>query len=86
MAPSAANPTAPATNGQSAAPADDVPIGPVTGLSGMATQYISEQTLQQRLKAIAYEEAKDDHYRIRGVQLIDNVREALQLYGHHCFP
>ncbi|KAK4640812.1 RNA polymerase II C-terminal domain kinase beta subunit [Podospora bellae-mahoneyi] len=79
MAPSAANPTAPAANGQSAAPADDVPIGPVTGLSDMATQYISEQTLQQRLKAIAYEEAKDDHYRIRGVQLIDNVREALQL-------
>ncbi|KAK4196590.1 putative C-type cyclin [Triangularia verruculosa] len=81
MAPSAAKPTAPATNGQPAAPApaDDVPIGPVTGLSEIATQYISEQTLQQMLKAIAYEEAKDDHYRIRGVQLIDNVREALQL-------
>ncbi|KAK4176950.1 putative C-type cyclin [Triangularia setosa] len=81
MAPSAANSTAPATNGQSTAPApaDDVPIGPVTGLSEIATQYISEQTLRQMLKAIAYEEAKDDHYRIRGVQLIDNVRESLQL-------
>ncbi|KAK0726426.1 hypothetical protein B0T21DRAFT_293612 [Apiosordaria backusii] len=87
MAPSTAKPaapTAPATNGQSVAtaPADDVPIGPVTGLSEIATQYISEQTLRQMLKAIAYEEAKDDHYRIRGVQLIDNTFDTAAIYYH----
>ncbi|KAK4188097.1 CTD kinase subunit beta [Podospora australis] len=82
MAPPAAKPSAtPAiTNGQTSAENNDAPpIGPPSGLSSIPTQYIPEQTIQQMLKSIGYDQSRDDGFRTKGVQLIDNVREALQL-------
>ncbi|KAK4159819.1 CTD kinase subunit beta [Cladorrhinum sp. PSN259] len=78
MAPSANKPSAPVTNGQTP---DDDPnkFGPPSGLSSIRTQYIPERTIRQQLKSIGYDEAREDAYRIKGIQLIDNVREALQL-------
>lgn len=78
MALSSTKPSAPATNGQAS---DDDPnkFGPPSGLSSIRTQYTSEQRLQQQLKSISYDVAREDSYRIKGIQLIDNVREALQL-------
>ncbi|KAK3389809.1 hypothetical protein B0H63DRAFT_556901 [Podospora didyma] len=55
------------------------PIGPPSGLDSIPTQYISEQGLRQMLKNIGYDEAREDTYRLKGVQLIDSVRESLQL-------
>ncbi|KAK0636463.1 hypothetical protein B0T17DRAFT_485189 [Bombardia bombarda] len=69
---------APATNG----PASDdtaLPIGPPSGLSSIPTQYIQEQSLRQMLRNIGYDEAREDNYRLKGVQLIDSVRQSLQL-------
>lgn len=78
MAPQAPKPAAPATNGQ--APEDANPIGPPSGLSAIPTQYTSEQTLRQMLKSIGYDEAREDGYRLKGVQLINAVRQRLRLY------
>ena len=55
------------------------PIGPPTGIFSIPTQYICEQNLKQQLRNIGYDEAREDNYRLKGVQLIDNVRESLQL-------
>ncbi|KAK4228571.1 CTD kinase subunit beta [Podospora fimiseda] len=78
MAPPATKAPAPATNGQ--IPEDDAnKFGPPSGLSSIRTQYIPEQTIRQHLKNIGYDVAREDIYRIKGIQLIDNVREALQL-------
>ncbi|KAK3318849.1 hypothetical protein B0H66DRAFT_575482 [Apodospora peruviana] len=87
MAPNSAREPARASNGNgtgaNAAPApasDDVlPIGPPSGLSSIPTQYIQEQSLRQMLKNIGYDEAREDTYRLKGVQLIDTVRQSLQL-------
>jgi len=67
-----------AANGESA-PEDAAPIGPPSGLSAIPTQHIAEQNLRQMLKSINYDEAREDNYRLKGVHLIDNVRESLQL-------
>ncbi|KAK3935431.1 CTD kinase subunit beta [Diplogelasinospora grovesii] len=61
------------------APDDSNPIGPPSGISSIPTLYLSEQLLRQKLRNIGYDEAREDTYRLRGVQLIDNVRETLQL-------
>ncbi len=74
----AVNSPAPASNGPSSDNAN--PIGPPSGLSAIPTQYSSEQTLRQMLKSIGYDEAREDGYRLKGIQLIDSVRQSLQLY------
>ncbi|KAK0641775.1 C-terminal domain kinase-like protein [Cercophora newfieldiana] len=71
MAPQPAKPPAPAH--------DEQPIGPPSGLSATPVRFLSEQTIQQMLKSTGYDQAREDTYRIKGIQLIDNVREALQL-------
>ncbi|KAK1755548.1 cyclin-like protein [Echria macrotheca] len=58
---------------------ETVPIGPPVGLSSIPARYIPEQSLRRQLRSIGYDEAREDNYRLKGVQLIDNVREALQL-------
>lgn len=77
MAPQSEKPPVPANS--EPAPEESIPIGPPSGLSSIPTQYISEQGLRQMLKSIGYDEAREDSYRLKGVQLIDSVRESLQL-------
>ncbi|KAL2262718.1 hypothetical protein VTK26DRAFT_307 [Humicola hyalothermophila] len=77
MAPQPVKLPAPASNGQ---PSDESkPIGPPSGLAAIPTQYNSEQSLRQMMKSIGYDEAREDGYRLKGIQLIDAVRQSLQL-------
>jgi CTD kinase subunit beta len=76
MAPQPARP--PAAAHDEAASNED-PIGPPSGLSSTPTLYISEQNIRHMLKSISYDEAREDNYRLKGIQLIDTVRESLQL-------
>jgi CTD kinase subunit beta len=76
MAPQPARPHAPANDEPAS---DEPPMGPPSGLSSTPTLYISEQTIRHMLKSISYDEAREDNYRLKGIQLIDNVRESLQL-------
>lgn len=78
MAPQQSKPSAPASR-EPAAPTDDLPVGPPSGLSAIPSQYNSEQGLRQSMKQIAYDEAREDGYRLKGIQLIDGVRQGLQL-------
>jgi hypothetical protein len=78
MAPQPDQSPAPAVNGTTAE--EHPPIGPPSGLSVIRTQYSSEQSLRQMLKNIGYDEAREDTLRLKGVQLIDTVRQSLQLY------
>ncbi|KAJ4289414.1 RNA polymerase II C-terminal domain kinase beta subunit [Collariella sp. IMI 366227] len=77
MAPPSANPPAPA-NGVPL-PDDSTPIGPPSGISAIPAQYNSEQGIRQSMKHIGYDEAREDGYRLKGIQLIDSVRQSLQL-------
>ncbi|EGO59298.1 hypothetical protein NEUTE1DRAFT_60578 [Neurospora tetrasperma FGSC 2508] len=77
MAPSI--PTEPASKRNGVNDHEVVPIGPSPGLSSNPPRYISEQTLQQMLKSIGYDEAREDAYRLKGVQLIDSVRQSISL-------
>ncbi len=70
-------PPAPANGGPSAEDAN--PVGPPSGLSAIPSQYNSEQGLRQSMKHIGYDEAREDGYRLKGIQLIDGVRQGLQL-------
>lgn len=78
MAPPAVKPVGPASNGP--VPEVSNPVGPPSGLSSIPTQYTSEQTLRQMLKSIGYDEAREDGYRLKGIQLINTVRQSLHLY------
>ncbi|KAK4110188.1 cyclin-like protein [Canariomyces notabilis] len=77
MAPQSAKVPAMASNGS--ALDDSNPGGPPSGLSAIRTQYTSEQSVRQMLKNTGYDEAREDGYRLKGIQLIDSVRESLQL-------
>ncbi|GAB1319396.1 RNA polymerase II C-terminal domain kinase beta subunit [Madurella fahalii] len=77
MAPQAAKPAGPTSNGP--VPDDSNPVGPPSGLSAIPTQYTSEQTLRQMLKSIGYDEAREDGYRLKGIHLINTVRQSLHL-------
>ncbi|KND92119.1 CTD kinase subunit beta, partial [Tolypocladium ophioglossoides CBS 100239] len=67
----------PAANGDPApAPAK---IGPHPGFISSSNQYSSEIKLRRMLKDNGCDPAREDNYRLQGVQLIDNVREHLQL-------
>lgn len=70
-------------------PTPDEPIpskGPNPGHISIANQYTLEQKLRQMLKDNGCDAAREDTYRIQGVQLIDNVRAALQLYVESFAP
>lgn len=56
-----------------------LPKGPNPGAISIANQYTFEQNVRQMLRENGCDPAREDSYRIQGVQLIDNVREALQL-------
>jgi CTD kinase subunit beta len=55
------------------------PKGPNAGNITVGHQYIFEQNVRLMLRENGCDPAREDSYRIQGVQLIDNVREALQL-------
>lgn len=78
MAPEPVKPLAPVSGGPN--PGDNTPVGPRSGLSAIPSQYNSEQGLRQSMKHIGYDEAREDGYRLKGIQLIDGVRQSLQLY------
>ncbi|KAH7144982.1 hypothetical protein DER46DRAFT_666941 [Fusarium sp. MPI-SDFR-AT-0072] len=68
-------------NGPSAATnGDAIPkIGPHPGSISSSNQYTSELKLRRMLKDNGCDPARQDNYRLQGVQLIENVREYLQL-------
>ncbi|KAK4151015.1 hypothetical protein C8A00DRAFT_17539 [Chaetomidium leptoderma] len=70
---------APGHAGSGPRPDDSNPVGPPSGLSAIPSQYSSEQGLRQSMKQIGYDEAREDGYRLKGIQLIDGVRQSLQL-------
>lgn len=55
------------------------PKGPNPGAISIANQYTFEQKVRQMLRENGCDPAREDSYRIQGIQLIENVREALQL-------
>lgn len=71
---------APATNGESREPKEKkARIGPSPGRITSSDQYTSELRIRRFLIDHGYDPAREDTYRIQGVQLIDSVREYLQL-------
>jgi hypothetical protein len=73
--PKSAAPTAPAENGTSTAK-----VGPHPGFITSSNQYSSEIKIRRMLRDNGCDPAREDNYRLQGVQLIDNVRGYLQLY------
>lgn len=74
MAPSVSDQPPSATNG------DTVPkIGPHPGFISSSNQYTTELRLRRMLKDNGCDPARQDSYRLQGVQLIENVRAYLQL-------
>lgn len=63
-----------------AAPAESLPVGPHPGIVSVPAQYVFEQNIRQMQKAAGSDPSREDNYRLQGVQMIDNVRRALQLY------
>ncbi|KAK4096086.1 cyclin-like protein [Parathielavia hyrcaniae] len=77
MAPQPAQPPLPA--GTSAVAESSHSVGPPSGLLAIPSQYSSEQRLRQSMKHAGHDEAREDGYRLKGIQLIDSVRQSLQL-------
>ena len=70
-------PPTPATpNGTSAPPK----VGPHPGYISGSNQYSSETRIRRQFRHNGCDPAREDNYRIQGVQLIENVREYLNLY------
>ncbi|KIH86348.1 c-type cyclin [Sporothrix brasiliensis 5110] len=53
--------------------------GPNPGYIAVGSQYMLEQQLRTLQRETGCDPAREDSYRLQGVQLIDNVRQALQL-------
>lgn len=81
MAPPNTSPPPSAANGDSTAK-----VGPHPGFISSSNQYTSELRIRRMLKDNGCDPAREDNYRLQGVQLIDNVREALQLCVLPCPP
>lgn len=54
--------------------------GPHPGYVSVACQYTPEQQLRRMQRDNGCDPSREDSYRLQGVQLIDNVRESLQLF------
>ncbi|KAH8880265.1 cyclin-like protein [Thozetella sp. PMI_491] len=79
MAPSQMTPSTSKDGGPPTPDEPTNPLGPPSGIFSIPTQYICAQSVKQQLQSIGYDEAREDNYRLKGVQLIDNVRLSLQL-------
>jgi CTD kinase subunit beta len=71
-------------NNRNASSADDnraqeAPKGPHPGYVTTAKQYVFEQEIQRMKRENGCDPALEDKYRLLGVQLIDSIRQALQL-------
>jgi CTD kinase subunit beta len=68
---------------RAAASSDEHPPvkGPHPGYISASNQFTWEQKLRRQQKENHCDPSREDSYRLQGVQLIENVREALQLYG-----
>ncbi len=77
-----AAPTAPA-NGSSTsnATAATPKVGPHPGFISSSNQYSSEARIRRMFRNNGCDPAREDNYRLQGVQLIENVREHLKLYA-----
>lgn len=53
--------------------------GPHPGYISVANQYTYEQKLRRMQKENGCDPSREDSYRLQGIQLIENVRESLQL-------
>lgn len=62
------------------APATAAPIGPHPSYIHVADVYLFQQQLQSQLVAIGTNPTREDSFRLQGVQWINDVRAALQLY------
>lgn len=71
----ASAPAAPAANGHTAPK-----VGPHPGFISSSNQYSSETRIRRMFRANGCDPAREDNYRLQGVQLIENVREHLKLY------
>ena len=56
-------------------------VGPHPSFIQVAKPYIFEQHLQDAMTVTGVTEAKEDTIRLQGIQWIDSVRRALQLYA-----
>lgn len=54
-------------------------VGPHPGFIFSSNQYSSETKVRRMLKDNGCDPAREDNYRLQGVQLIDNVRKHLNL-------
>lgn len=54
-------------------------IGPHPGYISSSNQYASELKIRRMLKENGCDPAREDNYRLQGVQLIDTVRQHLNL-------
>ena len=61
-------------------PDEPLPVGPHPGIVSVPAQYVFEQNIRQMQKAAGSDPNREDTYRLQGVQMIDNVRRALNLY------
>ncbi len=61
-------------------PAENGEVGPHPSYIEVAKPYIVEQKLQEYMRAIGVNEAREDSMRLQGVSWIDNVRKSMQLY------
>ncbi|KHN98435.1 C-type cyclin [Metarhizium album ARSEF 1941] len=75
MARPSADPVQATTNGDS----HPARIGPHPGFISSSNQYSSEIKIRRMLKDNDCDPAREDNYRLQGVQLIESVRESLQL-------
>ncbi|OHE97298.1 C-type cyclin [Colletotrichum orchidophilum] len=73
--------SAAATNNSTTAPASEpaAPKGPHPGHMQVSCQFTSEQRLRRMLRDNKSDPAREDNYRLQGVQLIDNVRTMLRV-------
>ncbi|PKS07347.1 hypothetical protein jhhlp_005949 [Lomentospora prolificans] len=78
--PDAGSIAGPADNNNDASAAPELPIGPHPGIVTVPEQYIFEQNIRQMQRAAGSDPTREDNYRLQGVQMIDNVRKALQLF------
>ena len=55
------------------------PIGPLSGRLTVCQQYTYEQQVRHLLTLNRCDPAREDNFRLQGVQLIDTIRQLLQL-------
>ncbi|KAJ0327214.1 hypothetical protein COL5a_006005 [Colletotrichum fioriniae] len=71
--------SAAATNNSAPAPEPAAAKGPHPGHMQVSCQFTSEQRLRRMLRDNKSDPAREDSYRLQGVQLIDNVRTMLRV-------